>query len=136
MSRTPPGSYSIRVTAAVEWATNTFTTPSGAPAVSTTSWMPFVMSMMSPFPSVDTLICALWTPMEGRRLAHEVRCVPRLARRHDLAEALELGRVDAVGVLGGGEAPGPHLVRVGLNALDHRAPDLGKPLREPWRVAS
>src|SRR4029079_10016484 len=109
MSRTPPGSYSMRVTAAVEWSTNTFTTPSAIPAVSTTSWMPLVMSMMSPFPSVDTLICALWTPIERGHLAHEIGRVPRLARRHDLAEALQLGRIDAVGVLGRGEAPGPHV---------------------------
>ncbi len=60
-SRTPPGSYSINPIAAVEWATNTFTMPSSAPLVWTTSCTPRVMSMMSPSPSVDTRIWALWT---------------------------------------------------------------------------
>ena len=56
-----PASYSISVIAAVECDTNTFTIPSLMPEVSTTSSIPRVMSMMSPSPSVETRIWALWT---------------------------------------------------------------------------
>src|SRR2546430_2807964 len=135
MSRTPPCSYSMRVTAAVEWATKTFTMPSRMPAVSTTSCTPLVISMMSPLPSVDTRICALWTAIEAASLANEIRCVPRFARRHDFLEALELARIDAVDVLRSGEAARAHLVRVRLQAFDHRVAHLGETLREPRRVA-
>src|SRR6266545_1374180 len=109
MSRTPPGSYSISVTAAVEWATKTFTIPSVIPAVSTTSWMPLVMSMTSPLPSVDTRICALCTPIPREAYSgistHKVGGVPGLARGDDL-----------------------------LEALDHRLADLGESLGESRRV--
>src|SRR5688572_24137131 len=100
------------------------------PAVATTSSTPGVISMMSPSPSVDTRICALWTAMcphptamgeRGEALAHGIGDVPRLARLDDLAEVFELLGVDRVAVLLGRVAPLADLGGIGTKSFDHRS---------------
>src|SRR3954453_7310045 len=123
MSCTPPGSYSMRVTAAVEPGTKTDAAPFSTPAWETTLRSPSVRSTTSPWPSVENRRCAVCTGKAGLEAPPARERLPGLLEQR--VQPLDLVRGHVVAVLGLRVAAGPHVLGERLDPGDHLVLDVG-----------
>src|SRR4051794_15246880 len=127
-SCTPPGSYSISVTAAVEPGTKTDARPFSTPACEITLCTPSVRSITSPSPSVEKRRCAVWTGTVALQASAAGERLPGLVEQR--LHPLDLVRRHRVAVLGLRVAALAHVLGKSTHALDHLLLDVGVALHE------